>query len=536
MKKVLFLLIGLALFLSAAPRAQQATSSTETRLVLLIAVDQFRYDYLTRFRSEFTGGFKKLLTDGAVFTNAYLEHYPTVTAIGHSTMLSGATPSVSGIIGNDWFDRESGKTVASITDDTVKPVGAPNASTASPRRLLVSTLGDEMRLASGAPKGMSNAPRVIGISLKDRGAIMPVGRGADAAYWFDTKTGAFVTSTYYMNDAPDWVQAFNDRRAADSLAGQSWLALSVGAPMMKQLPKETGTTLYEAVYGSPFGNQMLLDFTTTAIAEERLGQRGVTDLLTVSFSSNDSVGHTYGPDSPQVRDIAIRTDRAIGQLLDRIDKMVGLQRTIVALTADHGVAPVPESLTERSLPGGRLTNKELFGAIELALTARFGEGKWLMATAGSSPYLNYSLIEEKQLDPVEVRRVAAAAAMKVPHVARVYTRDQLLRGEVVNDLIGTRVLRGFNAQRSGDLEIILEPYWMRQATGTTHGSPYNYDAHIPLIIMGRQVKMGRYPGRVALNDLAPTLAALIDVDAPAGSSGRVLTEALDFTRSLPSSR
>ena len=543
MKKVLFAIIGLALFLvgltlvvSAAPHAQQATSPAETRLVLLIAVDQFRYDYLTRFRGEFTGGFKKLLTDGAVFTNAYLEHYPTVTAIGHATMLSGATPSVSGIIGNDWFDREAGKSVASITDETVKPVGAPNASTASPRRLLVSTLGDEMKLASGAAKGAAHAPRVIGISLKDRAAIMPVGRGADAAYWFDTKTGAFVTSTYYRSDVPSWVQAFNERRAADSLAGESWLGLSVGAPMMKQLPKETGTTLYEAVYGSPFGNQMLLDFTTTAIAEERLGQRGVTDLLSVSFSSNDSVGHTYGPDSPQVRDIAIRTDRAIGQLLDRVDKMVGLQRTIVALTADHGVAPVPESLAERALPGGRLTNKELFGAIEQALTARFGEGKWLMATAGSSPYLNYSLMEEKQLDPGEVRRIAADAAMKVPHVARVYTRDQLLRGEVANDLIGGRVLRGFNAQRSGDLEIILEPYWMRQATGTTHGSPYNYDAHIPLIIMGRQVKMGKYPGRVALNDLAPTLAALLDVDAPAGSSGRVLTEALDFNRALPSSR
>jgi len=311
--------------------------------------------------------------------------------------------------------------------------------------------------------------------------------------------------------------------------------LSIGTPVMKELPKETGATLYEAVYGSPFGNQMLLDFTTAAITEERLGQHGGTDLVTVSFSSNDSVGHTYGPDSPQVRDIAIRTDRAIGQLLDRIDKTVGLQHTIVALTADHGVAPVPETLAQRSLPGGRLTNKELFGAIELALTARFGDGKWLMATAGSSPYLNYALIEEKQLDPAEVRRVAAAAAMKVPHVARVYTRDQLLRAEVVSDLIGTRVLRGFNAQRSGDLEVILEPYWMRQATGTTHGSPYNYDAHIPLIVMGRRVKTGTYPGRVALNDLAPTLAALIDVDAPAGSSGRVLTEALDFNR-LPSPR
>jgi predicted AlkP superfamily pyrophosphatase or phosphodiesterase len=530
MKKIFFILFAFTLLLSAGPRAQQPSTSPETRLVLLIAVDQFRYDYLTRFRSEFTAGFKKLVTDGAVFTNAYLEHYPTVTAIGHSTMLSGATPSVSGIIGNDWFDRESGKSVQSVTDDTVKPVGAPAAATASPRRLLVSTLGDEMKLAAGVLKGAPNAPRVFGISLKDRGAIMPVGRGADAAYWFDTKTGAFVTSTYYMAEAPGWVQAFNDRRAADSLAGQSWLALSVGAPVMKQLPKETGSTLYEAVYGSPFGNQMLVDFTTAAVAEERLGQRGVTDLLSVSLSSNDSVGHTYGPDSPQVRDIAIRTDRAIGQLLDRVDKMVGLQHTIVALTADHGVAPVPETLTQRALPGGRLTNKELFSAIEQALTARFGEGKWLMATAGSSPYLNYSLIAEKQLDATEVRRIAAAAAMTVPHVARVYTRDQLLRGEVANDLIGSRVLRGFNAQRSGDLEIILEPFWMRQATGTTHGSPYNYDAHIPLILMGRQVKAGKYPGRVALNDLAPTLATLIDVDAPNGSSGRVLTEALDIAR------
>src|SRR4029079_3343206 len=228
--------------------------------------------------------------------------------------------------------------------------------------------------------------------------------------------------------------------------------------------------------------------------------------------------------------MSIRTDRAIGQLLDGVDKLVGLQHTIVALTADHGVAPLPESLAERALPDVRMTDKEFFGAIEQALTKRFGDGKWLMATAGSSPYLNYSLIAEKQLDAAEVRRVAAAAAMAVPHVARVYTRDQLLGGEVANDFIGSRVQRGFNAQRSGDLEIILEPYWMRQATGTTHGSPYNYDAHIPLIIMGRQVKMGRYTGRVALNDLAPTLAALLDVDAPAGSSGRVLTEALDLNR------
>ena len=526
MKRILILVVLLSSLLSAAPSVPQPERTADVRLVLLIAVDQFRYDYLTRFRGDFSAGFKKLLTDGAVFTDAYLEHYPTVTAIGHATMLSGATPSVSGIIGNDWFDRESGASVASIADRTVTPVGAPDAAAASPRRLLVSTLGDEMKLASSAPKGAPNAPRVIGLSLKDRSAIMPVGRGADAAYWFDTKTGSFVTSSYYMKEAPAWVRAFNERRRPDTLAGQTWTPLAPPSAVLRQLPKETGSTLYEAVYGSPFGNEMLLDFASATLAEERLGQRGITDLLTVSFSSNDSVGHTYGPDSPQVHDIAVRTDRAIGRLLERVDQLVGLQHTLVALTADHGVAPVPETLTQRSLPGGRMTNKELFGAIEQALSQRFGPGQWLMATAGSSPYLNYALIKQLQLDQADVRLAAAGAAMAVPHVARVYTRDQLLRGDVAGDLVGRRVLRGFNAQRSGDLEIILEPFWMRQATGTTHGSPYNYDAHIPLILMGHSIKRGAYSEHVALNDLAPTLATLIDVDPPSGSSGRVLTEAI----------
>ena len=262
------------------------------------------------------------------------------------------------------------------------------------------------------------------------------------------------------------------------------------------------------------------------MSQERLGKRNATDLLSVSFSSNDSVGHTHGPYSPQVRDIAIKTDRVIGRLLAQVDKSVGLQHTLVAFTTDHGVAPVPEAIREQGLPGGRMSNKELFGPIEQALAAKYGEGKWLMATAGSSPYLNYELIDKLRLDPMEVRRVAAAAATKIPHVARVYTRDQLLLGNVPNDRIGGRVLRGFNAQRSGDLEIILEPYWIRQAQGTTHGTPYNYDAHIPLILMGRGVAPGEYSNQAALNDLAPTLATLLAIEIPAGSSGRVLSEAL----------
>jgi predicted AlkP superfamily pyrophosphatase or phosphodiesterase len=526
MKKLLALILALS-SLAAAPQAPgPRPAPPEIRLVLLIAVDQFRYDYLTRFRGEFTSGFKRLLTQGAVFTDANLEHYPTVTAIGHATMLSGATPSVSGIIGNDWFDRETGTQVQSITDTTVKPIGAPDAATASPRRLLVSTVGDELKLSAAAPKGSDAAPRVIGLSLKDRSAVMPAGRGADAAYWLDTKSGAFVSSTYYMTDVPAWVKAFNDRHLPDTHLGQEWTPLSPPAVSLKQLPKERGTPFYEAVFGSPFGNELLLAFATDALTHERMGQRGVTDLMSVSFSSNDSVGHNYGPQSPQVRDITIRTDRIIGQLLDRVDKTVGLQHTLIALTADHGVAPLPEDLASRSMPGGRIANKELFGAIQKGLEAKYGPGEWLASTAGSSPYLNYVLIAEKKLNAEDVRRVAADAALAVPHVTRVYTRDQLLRGDVGDDRIGRRVVRGFNVQRSGDLEIILEPFWMRATSGTTHGTPYNYDAHIPLVLMGPPIKPGVYSDPVALNDLAPTLATILNVQPPSGSSGRVLTEAI----------
>ena len=534
MKAICAIVLALVSVVAAFPVAAPPETS-DIKLVLLIAVDQFRYDYLTRFRSDYTDGFRRLLTDGAVFTNANLEHYPTVTAIGHATMLTGAIPAVSGIIGNDWFDRDTGATVQSITDSTVNPIGSPTAPLASPRRLLVSTVGDELKMASRYPKGSPEAPKVIGISLKDRSAILPAGRAADASYWWDTKSGRFVTSTYYVKEAPPWLTAFNDRKIADTHAGQTWTLLPTPSQVLKKLPAEIGPSLYEGVYGSPFGNELLLKFADEVLTRERLGQRNATDLFSVSFSSNDSVGHTFGPDSPQVHDIAVRTDRTIGQLLARVDKAVGLQHTIVALTADHGVAPVPERLQELSLPGGRLTNKDLFDPLQQALAARFGEGKWIVATAGSSPYLNYELMAKLQLDPIEVRRVAAAAAAAIPHVTRVYTRDQLLRGEVANDRIGSRVLRGFNAQRSGDLEIILEPYWMRQAQGTTHGTPYNYDAHIPLILMGRYIKAGTYSANVALNDLAPTLSTILNVEIPAGSAGRVLTEALRTPAEVPRS-
>jgi predicted AlkP superfamily pyrophosphatase or phosphodiesterase len=519
------LVIGTLVALPAAQPAQ-TPAARDLRLVLLIAVDQFRYDYLTRFRGDYTDGLKRLLTEGAVFTDASLEHYPTVTAVGHATMLTGATPSVSGIIGNDWFDRTTRASVTSVSDPTVSQLGGSGTSGASPRRLLVSTVGDEIKMSSRAPKGAPNAPRVIGMSLKDRSAILPAGHSADASYWWDTKSGNFVTSTYYVKELPPWVKAFNDQKTPDTFAGRAWTLIAKPAAPVKQLPPDRTAALYDGIYASPFGNELLESFADAALTAEQLGQRGVTDLLSVSFSSNDSVGHSLGPDSPEVRDIAIKTDRAIGRLLSRVDRLVGLQHVLVALTADHGVAPVPEVARQMGLNAGRMTSNELFGPIQQALEAKYGPGKWVASTAGSSPYLDYDLIAKVKADPAEVRQTAAAAAMAVPHVARVYTRDQLQRGEVSNDRVGQRVLRGFNPQRSGDLEILLEPYWMRQATGTTHGTPYNYDSHIPLILMGSRIKPGEYSDHAALNDLAPTLATIAGVEIPGGSSGRVLTEAL----------
>lgn len=493
------------------------------KLVLLIAADQFRYDYLPRFKNEYNAGLRTLLERGADFVNAHLEHYPTVTAVGHATMGTGATPKLSGIIGNDWYDRPTGKQVTSVSDPKLKLLGGdPAGEASSPHRLLVSTVGDELKRTSAASKA-------IGLSLKDRSAILPVGRRADAAYWFDTKTGDFVSSTWYFPQLPEWVQRWNKETPTHKFLGQSWVE-------NRRLPDQPGPGLYAATYNSPLGNVLLEQFAIRAIEAEKLGQRGVTDFLSVSYSSNDAVGHAYGPDSPEVRAVSIVTDQSIGRLLAAVDKMVGLTNTIVAFTSDHGVAPLPENLIAERMPGGRLNNPEFFAPVRQALDQAFGPGDWLLSTAGSSPYFNYALMAERKVDPARAARVAAGALYRQDHVARVYTREQLLNGYAPADRYDERVVRSHHPQRSGDLEVLLDPFWIRSRSGTTHGTPYLYDSHIPLILMGPGIKPGQYLNEVALNDLAPTLASLLDVETPSGSVGRVLVEALQGAPAATTSR
>ena len=497
------LLAGLLALLCAS----HALAAAPPKLVLAIVVDQFRYDYLTRFRGDYRAGFKRLLTEGAVFTNARYEHYPTVTAVGHSTFLSGATPSMSGIVGNEWYDRETGKVVASVSDDAVKMLGTSGAG-ASPRRLLVSTVGDELKMAGGGGK-------VIGISLKDRSAILPAGHMADGAYWFDPRSGNFVSSSFYFPELPGWVTTYNASRPADGFRGARWLDHTLPAD----------TSVYAVLEGSPFGNELVESFAERAIQVEKLGQRNVTDLLAVSFSANDYVGHAAGPDSPEVKEMSIQTDRVIGKLFSFLDAAVGMGNVLVVMTADHGVAPVPEVNAERRMPGGRMPQGVVRKAVEAALTGKYGEGQWILSPSDTAFYFNQDLVRQKRLDAAEVERTAAEAARPIAHVFRVYTREMLLHG-AVDAQVGRRVMNGFYAPRGPDMYVLLEPYWLYGTKGTTHSTTFSYDAHVPVIFMGPGIKSGRFDEPISVNDVAPTLATYLDIETPSGSVGRCLAEIL----------
>jgi len=507
MKRALLLAALAASLLSAA-------TPKKPKLVVAIIIDQFRYDYLTRFRGDFTAGFDRLLRHGALFTNAKYIHFPTVTAIGHSTFLSGGTPSITGIVGNDWYDRQENKAVTSVSDSDTKLVGGGNDPGASPHRLLVSTLGDELKMSDGGKS------RVIGISLKDRAAILPAGHMANAAYWFDLKSGNFVSSTYYFQELPGWVSDFNAGRSADKFMGVKWLNHTLPTERKAYFGNNTESP-FEA---SPYGNEVMEQFVERAIAAEQLGKRDVTDILTVSYSSNDKVGHDYGTFSPEEREVTIATDKLLERLFQALDRQVGLDNVLVVLTGDHGVSLSAQEAQANRMPGGRYPGSTVKNVIQGALAARYGEGQWVAGSWDLSIFLNRKLIADHHLDPVEVRRAAAEAAYTVDHLARVYTWDQLVSGAVPGDEMSRRVMNGFNVRRSADLNFMPEPYWLVTNSTTSHGTTYSYDAHVPVIFLGPGIVPGHYDDSVTVNDIAPTLATILEVETPSGSIGRVLTE------------
>ena len=525
-------LVVTLLSLSLLPEIFGADASPKPKLVVGIIVDQFRYDYLTRFRGDYHGGLDQMLTHGADFTNAFYAQVPTVTAVGHSIFMSGAMPAVSGIVSNWWYDRDGRKIVTSVCDWNEKTVGGAqeaqgrrctDADPASPRRLLVSTVGDELRTANSQSK-------VIGISIKARGAILPSGHRAAGAYWLDDVTGNFITSTFYMNELPRWASAFNARKLPAEYVNRKW----EGFPDWSFRAKSGSAMPYEKLPASPWGNELIERFTEEAITGEQLGQRGVTDLLTVSFSSNDYVGHRVGPDAPEVRDMAIRTDQVLAKLFHLIDEKIGLHNVIIVLSADHGVASTGAQDAATKMPGGYVAASEIEDAAQSALVKRFGKANWLIPNASeyglcfdTQTLENAKTVDGKAVTDQELFKVVKQTLLSMPnlHVSRVYSREQLENG-VEGDFIATAEMNGYYPRNSPDLAIVLEPGYARGTSGATHFSPYAYDRHVPVLFMGPGIKPGRYDQTITPNDIAPTLATMLDIQTPSGSSGRVLTELL----------
>ncbi|HJT29324.1 MAG TPA: alkaline phosphatase family protein [Pyrinomonadaceae bacterium] len=555
---------------SFAQRRTQPPVQKRPRLVLFIAVDQFRYDYLERFGDLFgSDGFRRLMRDGASWSQSNYDHMPTYTAPGHGTMMTGAYPAESGIIGNEWLDRATGKRITSVSDESVKLLGGnPNDPASSPSRLMASTVGDELRLAT------NDRAKVIGISVKDRSAILPAGRHANAAYWFNWLTGTMVSSTYYFKQLPAWVTNFNNAKPADKYFGAKWERLLPEDEYLKRAGPDDptwenvsnawtpdtntfphtitggltapGQKFYTALDYSPFTNDILVSFAQEAIVNEQLGQDDDTDVLTLSFSANDYVGHRFGPYSQEVMDVSLRTDRNIATLLDFVDARVGLANTLVALTADHGVSPIPEHAAAMGLGGGRVPFATVMGKIQAGISARYNpQGKtpdptldyllrfqegtgWREWFINNNIYFNYDALKRDGVDVEEFSQVVVRAALSVPGIARCFSRLQLLRGATsVTDPIERRALHGFYPSRSGDVVMVAEPYkYIAETITATHGSPYSYDTNVPTIIMGQGVNAGRYLEPATPADIAPTLSALLRITAPSNSTGRVLIEAL----------
>jgi predicted AlkP superfamily pyrophosphatase or phosphodiesterase len=564
-------------------RAAPAVAPPRPRLVLLIAVDQFRYDYLTRFGDLFgPKGFNRLLRKGGSWAEANYDHVPTYTAPGHATMLTGAWPAETGIIANEWPDRVSGRIVSNCSDPEDAPGkprwaslgGGLNEPGRGPRRLMASTLGDELRLAT------NDRSKVIGVSLKDRAAIMPAGRHANAAYWFSDWSGGMESSTYYFPALPDWVAKYNQSKPADKYFGAHWDRVlpeaeylrraGPDAPAWEKLwgsdaEKDTNTfphiatggarapdqEFYSSLDATPWANELILSFAKEALLNESLGQDEDTDVLSVSLSANDYVGHRFGPYSQEVMDITLRTDRELAAFLDFIDARVGLDRTIVVLTADHGVAPTPEHAAELGQGGSRIRSAPVVEAIRKALRERFGgnadyiqkfkddSGRDKDGYYNGNLYLDQEAIRREKLDPDQVARVAGEAALALPGVARYFTRAQLMQAGISPaDPVARRVLHGFYPNRNGDLILIFDAFKVSNTVdATTHGSPYSYDTHVPLIIMGGGIEPGVYYNAASPADIAPTLAAMLRVQGPSNATGRVLFEGFrEKARLVPAGR
>jgi len=518
----------------------------QPKIIVGIVVDQMCYDYLYRFQHHFCpGGFNRFLNKGLNCRNTLYNYVPTYTGPGHASIYTGTTPSNHGIVGNEWYQSQTKTTVNCVSDKTVQTVGGASLEgQASPRNLRTYTITDQLKMSSPESK-------VISISIKDRSAILPGGHLSDGSYWYDYSSGKFITSTYFKTELPKWLQSFNEAKNASKYlarwdllypktnytsADVSPYEVILGGKTSATFPYDfkemskianNGNQLFTI---SPFANELLTDLAMEAMSREQLGLDTKTDMLCISYSTPDIAGHAFGPYSLEMEDMYARLDRQIEKLLSHLDSRYGKDGYVVFLTADHAVVPVPQMLVDRKMPGGYLFLNERMTNLRSELMKKFG-ADLIEAEENQNIYLNQQLMDSLQLNKQVICDIIADQLRKWPEVKLAITQTSLISGMENLDEWGQMIQKGFDIERSGDVIFMLQPGYLTKSidepkahTGTSHGSAFNYDTHVPLLWYGVNIPAGNSYRPIQIIDIAPTLIHLLNLQRTGAMTGVPIME------------
>jgi predicted AlkP superfamily pyrophosphatase or phosphodiesterase len=515
------------------------------KLIVGIVVDQMRWDFLYRYYDRYQegGGFKQLLGQGFSCENTFVPYTPTITACGHTCIYTGSVPAINGITGNDWWDYKLSQLVYCTSDSTARTVGSnTDAGQMSPHNLLVTTIGDELRLATNFRS------KVIGIALKDRAAILPAGHSANAAYWYDDKTGDWITSSYYMSDLPKWLKDLNAKKLTDLYFAKEWNTL-YPLDTYVQSTRDDETYEYKPFgantkgfpynlsqfigknYGllpvTPYGTTVTFEVAKAAILGEQLGGGNFTDLLAISLSTPDYIGHTFGPNSVEAEDVYLRLDKDLGEFISFLDKQIGKGNYLVFLSADHGVDQIPAFLKEHKIPAGSVASSTISGQLNTYLKDKFKKDKLVLDIMNYQVYLDRNLMNESHLSKADVYREAISFLLNQPGISKAVPLDALSE-TTLNSELKNAMANGDYPSRSGDIQLVYLPQWIDgfENRGTTHGVWNPYDSHIPLVWFGWNIQAGKTNRQVYMTDIAPTIAAMLHIQMPSGSIGHVIVEAV----------
>jgi predicted AlkP superfamily pyrophosphatase or phosphodiesterase len=524
-----FLMMAFAL---PAQQVKKEPAPGKTRLVVGLVVDQMRNDYLYRYWQRFgNGGFKRLVNGGFYFKNAHFNYIPTYTAPGHASIYTGATPRAHGIIGNDWYSRRSNNMKYCVVDTGVKSVGSKNQTGKSPQNLLSSTIGDELKTTS------NKRSKVFAFALKDRSAILPAGHAADGAFWLDDATGEFISSSWYMNDLPRWLKNFNDERYAKAYLEKGWTPLYPIETYTQSLPDDNKYEFSSAkkekpvfpysylqfiessnfgiIKSTPFGNSFTKDVAVECLKKEQLGKDEEPDLLLLSFSATDIIAHAFGTRAVEVEDMYLRLDKDIEDLLNVLDKEVGRNNYTVFLTADHGGADVPNYLLNEKIPAGYIYEKNIERVVKKYLQQQYGDSTLLANVSNEQVFLHEKKMTELKLSRNEVEEKLAIFLTAIPGISEAYPSNVVKFGSSGENDYQRLLQNGYNHKMSGNVCYIYSPGWLDFApTGTSHGSPYNYDTHVPILFYGRSVKKGVSYNYTTITQIAPTICELLEINQP----------------------